>query len=66
MGSFIHFLDQPGNQLPVGLGLKRLRGDFWEIRRGLQTRILLTWRGDLIAFVVAGNHDTIKRILKQR
>ena len=47
-----------------GLGLKRLRGDFWEVRKGLKARILFRWQGDLIEFVLAGNHDDIKRFLK--
>ena len=30
-----------------GIGLKRLKGDFWEIRKGLKARILFRWQGDL-------------------
>ncbi len=48
-----------------GLGLKRLKGDFWEVRQGLKVRILFRWDGDLIEFVLAGNHDDVKRFLKQ-
>lgn len=29
-----------------GVGLKRLRGDFWEIRKGIKSRILFRWNGD--------------------
>lgn len=47
-----------------GIGLKRLKGDFWEIRKGLKARILFRWEKDLIEFVIAGNHDDIKRYLK--
>jgi len=47
-----------------GVGLKRLRGDFWEIRKGLKSRILFRWNGDLVEFVLAGNHNDIKRFLK--
>lgn len=47
-----------------GLGLKRLRGNFWEVRKGLKSRILFRWEGDLVEFVLAGNHDDIKRFLK--
>jgi len=50
--------------LPVGIGLKRLRDDFWEIRRGLRNRILFRWRTDLIEFVLAGDHDSINVFLK--
>ncbi|MBE3144933.1 MAG: hypothetical protein IMZ61_13610 [Planctomycetes bacterium] len=50
--------------LPGGIGLKRLQDDFWEIRQGLHNRILFRWRQDLIEFVLAGNHDSIKDFLK--
>ena len=51
-------------QIHQGLGLKRLRGDFWELRKGIKARILFRWQGDLVEFVLAGNHDDVKRFLK--
>lgn len=51
-------------EIHKGVGLKRLRGDFWEARKGLQTRILFRWEGDLVEFILAGNHDDVKRFLK--
>ncbi len=51
-------------QIHQGLGLKRLMGDFWEVRKGIKVRILFRWTGDLIEFVLAGNHDDVKRFLK--
>ena len=51
-------------QIHQGLGLKRLRGDFWEARKGIKARILFRWTGDLVEFVLAGNHDDVKRFLK--
>jgi mRNA-degrading endonuclease RelE of RelBE toxin-antitoxin system len=50
--------------LPSGIGLKRLQGDNWEIRQGLHNRILFHWKDDLVEFVLAGDHDTIKDFLK--
>ncbi len=47
-----------------GIGLKRLRGDFWEIKKGLKARILFRWQGDLVEFILAGTHEDIKRYLK--
>jgi mRNA-degrading endonuclease YafQ of YafQ-DinJ toxin-antitoxin module len=47
-----------------GIGLKRLKGDFWEIRKGLKARIIFRWEGDLIEFILAGDHNDIKRFLK--
>ena len=51
-------------QIHQGLGLKRLRGNFWELRKGIKARILFRWEGDLIEFVLAGNHADVKRFLK--
>jgi mRNA-degrading endonuclease RelE of RelBE toxin-antitoxin system len=47
-----------------GIGLKRLRGNFWEARKGIKVRILFRWEGALVEFVLAGNHDDIKKFLK--
>ncbi|MBI5873315.1 MAG: hypothetical protein HZB36_04140 [Candidatus Omnitrophica bacterium] len=47
-----------------GIGLKRLRGDFWEVRRGLKVRILFKWEKDLVEFILAGDHDDVRRFLK--
>lgn len=44
-----------------GLGMKRLKGDFWEVRQGLKVKVLFRWEGDLVEFVLAGNHDDVKR-----
>ena len=47
-----------------GIGLKRLKGDYWEIRKGLKARILFRWEGELVEFILAGDHNDIKRYLK--
>ena len=51
-------------EIHKGIGLKRLRGNFWEARKGLKTRILFRWDGELVEFVLAGNHDDVHRFLK--
>ncbi len=51
-------------KLPIGIGLKRLDEDFWEIRKGLRYRILFRWQKDSIEFILAGDHDSIKDFLK--
>ena len=51
--------------LRKGLGLKQLKKDWWEIRKGLKHRILFRWRGNEVDFVLAGNHDQIKRFLRR-
>ena len=53
-------------QQPHGLGLKRLRDDYWEVRAGLGDRIIVRFSGDLVEFILAGNHDEIGRFLRQR
>ena len=50
--------------LSPGLSLKRLRNNFWEIRKGIKHRILFRWEGDSIEFILAGDHDAIKKQLK--
>jgi len=51
-------------RLPVGVGLKHLEEDYWEIRKGLRHRILFRWRKDSIEFILAGSHDSIKTFLR--
>lgn len=48
----------------VGLGVKKLRKNLWEVRVGIKTRILFTLEPGLITFAFVGNHDEIKRYLK--
>lgn len=48
-----------------GIGLKRLRGNYWEIRSGLETRVLFRWDKDVVEFVLAGDHEQIKRFLRK-
>ncbi|MBI2061967.1 MAG: hypothetical protein HYT87_19680 [Nitrospirae bacterium] len=47
-----------------GLGLKRLRGKFWEVRAGLGDRVILHWEKDVIGFVLVGDHKAVRRFLK--
>ena len=54
------------NEMPRGLGLKRLKGDIWEIRLDLSLRVGFRMKKDLIEFGTAGNHETIKRFLKNQ
>ena len=57
----IFSIDKP---LQEGLGLKRLQGPYWEVRKGLKVRILFRWKKDVVEFILAGNHDDIKRFLR--
>jgi len=51
-------------QKPKGLGLKKLKKYYWEIRVGRNIRILFEFKEDLITFIFVGTHDDIKRWLK--
>jgi len=48
-----------------GLGLKRLQKNFWEIRKGIKTRIVFRWRRDHLEFILAGSHDDIRKFLRE-
>ena len=48
-----------------GIGLKKLEKNFWEIRVNIQIRIIFEWQQDLLKFILAGNHDEIKKFLKE-
>lgn len=50
--------------LSEGIGLKRLKSNFWEVREGLRARILFRWEGDLVEFILVGDHNDIKRYLR--
>ena len=54
-----------GGPKPEGLGLKKLKQNFWEIRTDLKDRILFRLRGHRVEFVLIGNHDDIHRALKR-
>lgn len=51
-------------KLPGGLGLKRLKENVWEIRVDLSLRVGFRMHQDLIEFGVVGNHEVIKKFLK--
>ncbi len=49
---------------PLGLGLRRLRGEYWEIRAGLDQRVVFDLRKDRLTFVFFGNHNDVRRFLR--
>jgi len=50
---------------PIGLGLKNWHADYWEIRAGIKDRILFEFT-DQITFLFVGNHDEIKKFMRQK
>jgi len=49
----------------LGLGLKSMKPGIWEIRAGLDDRILFRWTGDIVELLLLGNHGEVRRILRQ-
>jgi len=49
---------------PEGLGIKKLSANLWEIRSGLKDRILYEYANNVIVFIIAGNHDEIRKFMK--
>lgn len=50
--------------LPNGLGLKHLGKSYWEIRVGLKTRIFFEIERDLVTFYFIGNHNQLKKFMR--
>ena len=53
-------------QLQPGLGLKPLQEGCWEVRAGLSDRLLFRRTADLVEFLLVGNHDEIRRFVRER
>ena len=51
---------------PAGLGLKKIRENFWEIRTSIADRIIFCWSKDLIEFIIVGDHDEIHKFLRKK
>jgi len=49
----------------VGLGLKKLRDPYWEIRAGSKIRIFFSLEKGVLTFILVGDHASIKRYLRQ-
>lgn len=54
-----------GGDRPQDLGLKKLKNPFWEIRTDLKDRIIFTFEKNRVSFIIIGNHDQIRRLLKR-
>ena len=47
-----------------GMGIRKLTGSFFEIRVGLDIRLVFQNRTDSFLFVMAGNHDEVQKFLR--
>ena len=52
-------------QKPEGLGLKKVYKNYWEIRLDIKNRIILELKGNIINIAFVGDHNTVKRFLKE-
>ncbi len=50
--------------LHAGLGIRKLRGRWFECRAGLEMRLVFLAQSGVLAFHLAGNHDDVRRFLK--
>ena len=50
--------------LHSGLGIRRLRQNYFECRVGLDIRLAFRIERDRLIFVAAGNHDEIRKLIK--
>jgi hypothetical protein len=50
--------------LHSGLGIRRLRGHYFECRAGLATRLIFRAERGALLFLTAGRHDQIRKFLK--
>ncbi len=58
------FLLSKNQSLPKGMGLTRLRKNYWEIRSTIKERILFHYEKDQLDFILTGSHDDVKKFLK--
>jgi hypothetical protein len=49
----------------TGLGIRKLVNKYFEMRAGLELRLVFRLDPDSISFVFAGTHDEVRRFLKQ-
>jgi mRNA-degrading endonuclease RelE of RelBE toxin-antitoxin system len=57
-------LGQP--HLHRGVGLRKLRDDWYEIRVGLKLRLVFENTPDALVFEFLGDHDDVRHFLKNR
>ena len=51
-------------QKPAGVGLKKLRDNIWEARVDIRVRVLFAIEPGELKFLLAGDHNEIKKYLK--
>ncbi|MCX5681265.1 MAG: hypothetical protein NT079_03165 [Candidatus Omnitrophica bacterium] len=52
------------NEIPAGLGFKKISDDKYEIRSSIRLRVVLKAQDNNFYLVFVGNHDDIRRYLR--
>lgn len=52
--------------LHSGLGIRRLKGNYFEFRVGRDLRVVFTLEGSTAILRMVGNHDKVRAFLKNR
>jgi mRNA-degrading endonuclease RelE of RelBE toxin-antitoxin system len=50
--------------LHSGLGIRRLRGNYFECRAGFRLRLVFRAERGVLTFTAAGDHDEMRKLLK--
>lgn len=50
--------------LHSGLGIRRLKKNYFDFRAGRDTRVVFKLEGSMAMLVLAGSHDNVQRFLK--
>ena len=53
-------------QAPAGLGIKHVGARTFELRVNLALRVVYVVEGDLVVLALLGNHDEVRRFLRQQ
>lgn len=51
-------------QKPIGLGLKKVYKDYWEIRLDIKNRIIFEFKDEIINIAFVGDHNAARAFLK--
>lgn len=60
--SLLEFIET--RKKPEGLGLKKLYKDYWEIRLDIRNRIIFELKGEILNIAFVGDHNEVKRFIK--
>lgn len=52
--------------LHSGIGLRKLRGEFYEVRIGLKKRLVFEDASDALIFELLGSHEEVRRFMRAR